>query len=254
MKNYIKVVLFSLLYPNLCFSVATPGIPVIDAGNLVQNVISALEQVNQTAKQIEQYETQLRQYENQLKNTAKPAFEIWDKANETIDNLNIAMRKLEYYQDQIGNFEQYLKNYKSVSSYNDMPCIKNGVCSKEDLQQIIKINDFNLESTRKSQEAAFLTIKDQQKALKNDVSKLTKLQNAVKEADGQMSAIQYGNQLASNQANQLIQMRALMLTQYNAAVTQAAAENNKEAQNAAISKQLRETNFAKSKKTSGLLK
>lgn len=251
MKSFIKIFFLSLLSINLSFAT---GIPVIDAGNLAQNVITALEQINQTAKQIEQYETQLRQYENQLKNTAKPAFEIWDKANQTIDNLNAAMRKLEYYQNQIGNFDQYLQNYKSVSSYGEMPCIKNGVCSKEDLKNINKINEFNIESTRKSQEAALLTIKDQQKALKNDSNQLTQLQSAVKGADGQMAAIQYGNQLASNQANQLMQMRALLLTQYNAAVTKAAAENNKAAQDEAITKQLRQGNFSKSTSSKGLLR
>ncbi|WP_436627462.1 type IV secretion system protein [Bordetella trematum] len=51
---------------------AYAGIPVIDGGNLVQNIMSAMEAVAQTAKQIEQYQTQLQQYENMLQNTMAP--------------------------------------------------------------------------------------------------------------------------------------------------------------------------------------
>src|SRR3546814_19656600 len=45
-------------------SPAQAGIPVIDGGNLVKNVMKAIESVAQTLKQIEQYQPQLQQYEN----------------------------------------------------------------------------------------------------------------------------------------------------------------------------------------------
>lgn len=245
------VVLIFALNINFCMGA---GIPVIDAGNLTQNILSAMEAVNQTLKQIEQYETQLQQYENQLKNTAGPAFEIWDRANETIDNLNNAMKKLEYYKNQIGTFDDFLANYRSIDNYRTMPCISDGKCDAQDLENIDKIKYFNLESTRKSQEAAFATIRDQQKSLSNDAKQLSKLQNAVAGADGQMASLQYGNQLASNLANQLIQMRALLVTQYNAITTKEAAEHNKTTQESAISKQLRNSKgLGKSDSKKGML-
>jgi len=49
------------------------GLPVIDASNLTQNLMTAIETVAQTLKQIEQYKTQLQQYENMLQNTLAPA-------------------------------------------------------------------------------------------------------------------------------------------------------------------------------------
>ena len=63
---------------------AQAGIPVIDGGNLVQNVMTAIESVAQTLKQIEQYQTQLQQYENMLQNTMAPAAYIWDQAQSPI--------------------------------------------------------------------------------------------------------------------------------------------------------------------------
>ncbi|MGS0755503.1 type IV secretion system protein [Roseateles sp. GG27B] len=67
------------------------AIPVIDAGNLAQNVMTAVESVAQTMKQVQQYQTQLQQYENMLKNTTTPAAYIWDGANSTMSKLRAAM-------------------------------------------------------------------------------------------------------------------------------------------------------------------
>ena len=79
------------------------GIPVIDGGNLTQNVMTAIESVAQTLKQIEQYQTQLQQYENQLQNTAAPAAYIWDQAQSTINGLMNAVNTLDYYRNQLGS-------------------------------------------------------------------------------------------------------------------------------------------------------
>ena len=77
------------------------GIPVIDGGNLAQNIMTAIESVAQTLKQIEQYQTQLQQYENQLQNTMAPAAYIWDQAQTTINRLIAAQNTLAYYENQL---------------------------------------------------------------------------------------------------------------------------------------------------------
>jgi len=104
----------------LAGSIVTPtqaGIPVIDGGNLVQNVMSAMEAVAQTAKQIEQYQTQLQQYENMLQNTMAPAAYIWDQAQATIGKLVEAQNTLAYYQNQLGSLDNYLSKFQDVAYY-----------------------------------------------------------------------------------------------------------------------------------------
>lgn len=64
-----KTALAAVLAGSIIITPAQAGIPVIDGGNLVQNVMTAIESVAQTLKQIEQYQTQLQQYENMLQNT-----------------------------------------------------------------------------------------------------------------------------------------------------------------------------------------
>lgn len=61
--------------------------------------------------------------------------------------------------------------------------------------------------------------------LKNDASTLQRLQASAQGAVGQMQAIGYANQLASQQANQLLQIRGLLMAQQNAMATRMQAES-----------------------------
>src|SRR5690606_2798945 len=109
---------------------AHAGIPVIDAGNLTQNVMTAMESVAQTFKQIEQYQTQLQQYENMLQNTMAPAAYIWDQAQATIGKLVEAQNTLAYYQNQLGSLDNYLSKFQDVAYYRGSPCFNgSGGCT-----------------------------------------------------------------------------------------------------------------------------
>ena len=78
-----------------------------------------------------------------------------------------------------------------------------------------------------------------------DLSQLTleQLQARAQGASGQMQALGYANQLASQQANQLLQIRALLIAQQNAVTTRMQAEADKEAVQQAASEQLRSGTF-----------
>jgi P-type conjugative transfer protein TrbJ len=60
--------------------------------------------------------------------------------------------------------------------------------------------------------------------LKADARQLERLQSAAQGANGQMQAIGYANQLASQQANQLLQIRGLLIAQQNAMATKMQAD------------------------------
>ncbi|HNG62628.1 MAG TPA: hypothetical protein PLK54_02690 [Ferruginibacter sp.] len=72
---------------------------------------------------------------------------------------------------------------------------------------------------------------------------LEQLQARAQGASGQMQALGYANQLASQQANQLLQIRALLIAQQNAVTTRMQAEADKEAVQQAASEQLRSGTF-----------
>lgn len=226
---------------------AHAGIPVIDGGNLMQNVMSAMEAVAQTAKQIEQYQTQLQQYENQLQNTLAPAAYIWDQAQATINKLIEAQNTLAYYENQLGGLDNYLSKFQDVAYYRSSPCFNgSGGCTEAEWAAMDEGRRLASQSQKKANDALFKTLKNQQDALRNDARNLERLQSAAQGAEGQLQAIGYANQLASQQANQLLQIRTMLTAQQNAEAARIAAELDAEAMGDAAAEQMRTWTFRKS--------
>lgn len=223
----------------LCTTPAQAGIPVIDGTNLTQNIMTALESVAQTLKQIEQYSTQLQQYENQLQNTVAPGAYLWDQAQSTITNLQRATDTLNYYKAQLGSLDNYLAKFQDVSYYRASSCFQRTGCTAEQRAALDANSVTTSQALKKAHDAMFQGIDQQQSNLSSDSAQLERLQSQAQSATGQMQAIGFANQLASNQANQLLQIRALLIAQQNALATRANADADKEAQRAAASKSLR---------------
>ncbi|WP_425286219.1 hypothetical protein [Acinetobacter baumannii] len=89
----------------------------------------------------------------------------------------------------------------------------------------------------------FKGLDKQQDNLTADAATLQRLQSSAQGATGQMQAIGYANQLASQQANQLLQIRGLLIAQQNAVATKMQADADKEAQQAAAAAQLRQGSY-----------
>jgi type IV secretion system protein TrbJ len=80
------------------------------------------------------------------------------------------------------------------------------------------------ESQKKANDALFRGLDRQQDALRADARTLEQLQSGAQGATGRMQAIQNANQLASEQANQLLQIRGLLIAQQNAIATRMQSE------------------------------
>jgi P-type conjugative transfer protein TrbJ len=198
-----------------------------------------MEAVAQTLKQIQEYQTQLQQYENQLQNTMAPAAHIWDQAQRTINDLNQATNTLAYYQNQLGSLDAYLGKFQDVAYYRSSPCFSATGCSDAERAAMEENRRLASESQKRANDALFKGLEQQQDNLEADARQLTRLQSAAQGADGQLAAIGYANQLASNQANQLLQIRSLLIAQQNAEATRLASELDDSARGEAREKQLR---------------
>ena len=222
------VVVVALVGPSIT-PPALAGIPVIDGANLTQTVMSAVENVAQTLKQIEQYRTQLQQYENMIQNTVAPAAYIWDQAQSTISGLMNAVNTLDYYKNQLGSLDSYIGKFQDVSYYKSSPCFSASGCSDAERAAMEQNRRLASESQKKANDALFKGLEQQQRNLASDSRMLERLQSAAQGATGQMQAIGFANQLASNQANQLLQIRGLLIAQQNAVTTRMQAEADLEA-------------------------
>ncbi|WP_045764477.1 P-type conjugative transfer protein TrbJ [Xanthomonas albilineans] len=224
---------------------ATAGIPVIDGTNLAQNVMTAIESVAQTLKQIEQYSTQLQQYQNQLQNTLAPAAYIWDQAQQTINGLMNATNTLQQYKNQLGSLDSYIGKFQDVNYYKNSPCFTATGCSDAERFALASVAALGSQSQKKANDALFKGLEQQQTNLQNDASTLQRLQSSAQGATGQMQALGYANQLASNQANQLLQIRGLLMAQQNAIASKMQADADQLAQQAAAGATSRESRIEK---------
>lgn len=214
---------------------AHAGIPVIDGGNLTQNILSAQESVAQTLKQILQYQTQLQQYENMIQNTVAPAVNIWDAAQSTMNSLRGSIDTLNYYKTNLGSIDAYLGKFQDTAYYRSSPCYSPTGCTAAQWAAMGESQRLGSEAQKKATDALFKGLDQQQDAMQSDATQLQRLQSSAQGATGQMQAIGYANQLASHQANQLLQIRGLLIAQQNVIATRNKALADREAQQQAAS-------------------
>jgi len=222
---------------------AFAALPVIDGTNLSQNTVTALENVVHTLKQIQQYKTQLEQYQNMLQNTAAPPSYIWDMASNTIRDLRSSIDTLRYYKSTLGSVDGYLEKFKDTNSYRNSPCFTTRGCTASEWASMRDAQDWGSQSQKYTNDATLRTIDRQQEALEADARQLERIQRSAQSANGQMQAIGYANQLASQQANQLLQMRAILTMQLNLIATRNQALADKEALQAAAAAQFYKSTY-----------
>lgn len=231
----------------LAATIAAPalatGLPVIDGANLAQTMVSAMENVSQTLRQVQQYQTQLQQYENMLRNTAQPTTQTWDQATTTMNQLRGSIDTLGYYKASMGSIDSYLGKFKDTAAYRDSPCYSVNGCTPSQWAAMKDSERLGSEAQKRATDALFRGLDQQQDAMVSDANQLQRLQSSAQTATGQMQAIGYANQLASHQANQLLQIRGLLIAQQNAIATRDQVLADREAKEAAASAQLRAGTF-----------
>ena len=129
---------------------------------------------------------------------------IWDQAQSTINGLMNAVNTLDYYKTQLGSLDSYIGKFQDVNYYKNSPCFTAAGCSDAERAALRNVAQLASESQKKANDALFKGLDRQQTNLTADAATLQRLQSAAQGAQGQMQAIGYANQLASQQANQLL--------------------------------------------------
>lgn len=246
MKFLPKALPTTLLFFLFITQVNAGGMPVIDVTNIAQTAISASENVKQTLRQIEQYQLQLQQYEDQIRNSLAPSAYLWDEANQIMEKVVGTIDTLENYKQQAGSIDAYLAKFQDVSYYRSSPCFGPNGCTEEQMQALRQSQTAGSQAQKWANDAAIKGIELQQKQLQQDADNLVRLQGSVESAEGRMEAIQLANQLASEQAVQLMQIRSLLLAQQAAEVARLQADADKEAMAKAAHEQAIRGQFEKS--------
>lgn len=219
LKPFVFSVLVSLS------SISYAGIPVVDPST-IKNLH---ETIKQYEKQVQQYALQLQQYENMIKNTLAPAAYVWDQAQMTINQIKDKVNEIQKLKAKLGD-GSYLDKFQDTAFYKNSPCFTLNTCTEENLASL----EFNSEYVKSANADLTIHLEDQQDTLINDANTLTQLQAQASSAQGQMQALQAANQLASAQANQLLQMRHISLTYMQAQNAQAQAQADEKSRHDAI--------------------
>jgi len=238
--------LAALIAGALSMPVYSSGFPVYDGANWTSNFTTSFESHLQTLKQIDEYRMQIDQYMDQLQNSLAPASYVWDQAQTTINGLMNAVDTLNNYKTELGGIDNYLSEFQDVAYYRQSPCFSSGGCSDAERTAMEQNRTLASESQKKANDALFRGLDKQQDALRSDAKTLERLQSSAQSATGRLEALQYANQFASQQANQLLQIRGLMMAQQNAMATRMQAEADREAQEAASAEKLRRGGYRSS--------
>jgi P-type conjugative transfer protein TrbJ len=204
------------------------GIPVVDSllnstaavqlhqqiTTATQNVAQTLKQIDQFAEQVRQYETQLQQYAQQLRDGALPASQIWNQAQGTMRDMMGLVN-----QAQGGQMLAYLQQYRDLNGWLSS---NGGYYNPAAIQQGYALQ-------KSTNDTALQMAQAQRAALLGDVQRFQGLENAAGSADGANKLLSYANQIAAEQTQQLMQMRALCNQMLEEAAARDAALANRQA-------------------------
>ncbi|MFI3270734.1 MAG: P-type conjugative transfer protein TrbJ [Pseudomonadota bacterium] len=220
------------------------GIPVIDAANLTQNTVDALESVTQTIKQIEQYILQLQQYEDQVKNTVAPYAYVWAKAEETMAAAYSLQNTVNACVNTTGSLDTYLEKYKNLNTYRSSPYFdRMSGGTDEQAAALMEGEEKGSELQKAANDAAFQALQQQGEAIQTDAATLQTIQSNAATAGGRMEAIQYTNQLSAQQSSQLLQLRSQLVAMQTAEAVRAQTVSDREAKQMAVRETLLESRY-----------
>ena len=176
--------------------------PVIDAANLIQNTLSAIQQLEEIEHQISQIRNQARSLENEARNLRGLNFNVLGDLRESTEQVNRLIRQAQgiafEVQGALREFERmYPKQYAAAVTGDQLAA-------------------DTLQRWRHSFDALSTTIRVQSQAAQNfsrDEASLAALVDRSQSAEGALQASQVTNQLLALHARQMIQDQQLRIAQ-----------------------------------------
>ena len=185
---------------------------VIDPANLGQSIATVIELV----------EAQILRsagHDISLQNIAKPSVETWDDPQAIVNALLESIDPMSALQNSFGGTDAYLDKFQDTAYYRNSPCYSPAGCSA---QQWAALNESRtLGSTAKKgvTDGLFKSVVQQESAMQTDAQQLQRLQSSARNADGQLAAQGYTNQLLSQIATQALQTRGLLAAGFKSTAT-----------------------------------
>lgn len=233
------------------------AMPVVDLTNFAQNLLTALENVDQTLQAVESYQTQLAEYEELIKNTLAVPVNTWDRIQSINTNLKTLAKDSMRYRHYLMALDEHFRKFGDLEYYRSAKCYGSNIeCPKGEWERILDQaqQDEKLagEAVNKTVEDMVRHLEENEEALVEDTERLENLQQESQSTEGQLAATQAGNEIAAAQVQQLMQIRALMNAQYRVLLVERQAKAVEDARGKALSKRYRRPILEDKKKNGGL--
>lgn len=169
------------------------------------NLSQLTQQVQMVANQITQIQHLLNQYNNMVQNTMNLPNHLWGNIASTLNSLASAVSQGQALAYSVSNIDSVIRNrFGNYSVYKTSPLNSAKFSAKYD-----QWSTTNQDSIAGAMKAAELQYQD----FANESTRLAAIQGMSESSDGIHKAIQVGNQIAVEQAQQMMKLRQLMMSQ-----------------------------------------
>jgi type IV secretion system protein TrbJ len=189
----------------------------VNCSTMVTQLLQYAKDAQSMATQLQQYQTQLQQYTNMITNTVALPQQVWSTVQSDIMRVQALSNASSLLSGNSGSLITRLQNASSYA--NQVGSLANIPGQITGYQQTIGNNLSTMGKT--------LGLQQGQEA--SNAALLASLQQHSQSAAGQMQAIQAGNELAHQQATQLLQIQATLSGTAQMQATQMAVNANRQA-------------------------
>lgn len=196
---------------------AQAAVACVNCSTMVTQLLQYAKDAQSMATQLQQYQTQLQQYTNMITNTVALPQQVWSTVQSDIMRVQALSNASSLLSGNSGSLITRLQNASSYA--NQVGSLANIPGQITGYQQTIGNNLSTMGKT--------LGLQQGQEA--SNAALLASLQQHSQSAAGQMQAIQAGNELAHQQATQLLQIQATLSGTAQMQATQMAVNANRTA-------------------------
>lgn len=257
MANWMGCVVGAVIATCAVSTARAQGIPVIDAQNVIQSTITAVEDIAQSATQLEQYSTQLLQYSNQLEqyqnmvlNTQEiqAALRIYNAANATYEKMNNILNFVDRQKQELGNLDAMLTKLTDVRGFLNgagSSCLGTG-CQASFEARLKEFNErrrYQTDVQSKANTALLRGADEHSTSVREDSKTIERLQESVQSARGQVAVAQANGQIAAAIVDQMVKVRSLLIAQMSAQAVRDQSTLDQKSEEAQTSQELRSGKF-----------
>lgn len=204
---------------------------------LVIDVIAELNTYMTYLQTLYSYMEQMNEWEENV--DSLPGY-VHSPFEDTVNGILDVVDLIDSHMGEYGGIGAYLDLFQGVPAYRLTPCFSQEArCTQARILELMRTDEIGIQGMKRANDRVFRGIEAQQRNLRQDAYRLNMMQEKITgKRLGRNAQIQAAAQLASEQANQLLQIRTLLVGQHQMQAAQAQLQQDREARRLALDEYL----------------